>query len=261
MKNRDYFLILKLIFIDSHYFDFIVASKTLDALMASKFAQGEQCLFPTREIAIEFLDTMLAHKFFHRAKKVPVSEAELRRGRKNADKEKSDDDEKKVKKRSTSQAKDEKAGTDDAEASLTEGKADGKPVEKEKKKRKIRLDMHPDQVFVDGPEAYVWIYDPIPMHYWLIGALLVVGAIVVCLFPLWPPAIRKGVYYLSIAAAGFLVFILGLAVLRFVVFCGVWLVTGSRHHFWIFPNLTEDVGFFASFWPLYTVISMCSVNF
>jgi translocation protein SEC62 len=112
--------------------------------------------------------------------------------------------------------------------------------------------MHPQQVFVDGAEVYVWIYDPIPMHYWLFGALLVVGAIVICLFPLWPPSLRKGVYYLSIAAAGFLVFILGLAVLRFIVFCVVWLVTGSKHHFWLFPNLTEDVGFFASFWPLYT---------
>lgn len=46
-------------------------------------------------------------------------------------------------------------------------------------------------------------------------------------------------------------FILGLAVLRFVVFCIVWVLSGSKHHFWLFPNLTEDVGFFASFWPLY----------
>lgn len=226
--------------------------------MSSKYAQGDNCLFPTREIAIDFLDAMLAHKFFHRAKKVPVSEAELRRGKKPAEKEKSDDEKKELKKRSTSAVKDDRTGTDDPENSLTEGKAE-KPAEKEKKKRKIRLDMHPDQVFVDGPEAYVWIYDPIPMHYWLFGAVLVLGAIVVCLFPLWPPSIRKGVYYLSIAAAGFLVFILGLAVLRFLVFCAVWTLTGSKHHFWIFPNLTEDVGFFASFWPLYTVTTRSDI--
>lgn len=166
----------------------LLATKALDALMASKFAQGDNCLFPTREIAIDFLDRMLTHKFFHRARKVPVTEAELRRGKKQADKEKSDDERKDVKKRSVSAAAAAKE-TDDAENSLTDGKAE-KPVEKEKKKRKIRLDMHGDQVFVDGPEAYVWIYDPIPMHYWLFGALLVVGAIVVCLFPLWPPSIR-----------------------------------------------------------------------
>lgn len=236
--------------------------------MASKYAQGEKCLFPTREIAIDFLDTMLTHKFFHRAKKVPVSDAELRRGKKpSCDKS---DDEKccgggggasttSVKKREkstnkSSSTKDDKASADDTETGQATDAAT-KPTDKpvEKKKRKIRLDMHPDQVFVDGAEAYVWIYDPIPMHYWLIGALVVVGAIVVCLFPLWPPIIRKGVYYLSIAAAGFLVFILGLAALRFIVFCIVWVLTGSKHHLWIFPNLTEDVGFFASFWPLYTV--------
>lgn len=231
--------------------------------MASKYAQGEKCLFPTREIAIDFLDTMLVHKFFHRAKKVPVTDAELRRGK---PKDKSDDEKccggatsttpsttvKKREKSTEKSIKDDKASADDTETGLaTDATKTEKPIEK--KKRKIRLDMHPDQVFVDGAEAYVWIYDPIPMHYWLFGALVVVGAIVVCLFPLWPPIIRKGVYYLSIAAAGFLVFILGLAALRFIVFCIVWVLTGSKHHLWIFPNLTEDVGFFASFWPLYTV--------
>lgn len=220
----------------------------MDALLSSKFAEGDNCLFPTRQIAIDFLDIMLAHKFFHRAKKVPVSDAELRRTKKPGDKDKTDD-EKTVKQRQVDKPKDDKASAEDTE----NGGADAASKTVEKKKRKIRLDMHPDQRFVDGAEAYVWIYDPIPMHYWLFGALLVVGAIVVCLFPLWPPAIRKGVYYLSIAAAGFLVFILGLAALRFIVFCIVWVLTGSKHHFWIFPNLTEDVGFFASFWPLYTV--------
>ncbi|XP_031616897.1 translocation protein SEC62 isoform X2 [Contarinia nasturtii] len=237
----------------NHHVEYFTATKALDALMASKFAQGDQCLFPTREIAIDFLDAMLTHKFFHRAKKVPVSEAELRRGKKPIEKDNKSDEEKTVKKRQTvEKSKDDKASADDTETGTNaeSTKLDKAPAEK--KKRKIRLDMHPDQVFVDGGEAYVWIYDPIPMHYWLFGALVVVGAIVVCLFPLWPPMIRKGVYYLSIAAAGFLVFILGLAALRFIVFCIVWVLTGSKHHLWIFPNLTEDVGFFASFWPLYT---------
>lgn len=252
MLNIVFFLVLT-------KFNRITASKTLDALMASKFAQGEQCLFPSREIAIDFLDTMLAHKFFHRAKKVPVSDAELRRGKKLADKDKSDDEKTVKKRQTTDKSKDDKASADDTETGITtDATKTDKPVEK--KKRKIRLDMHPEQVFVDGAEAYVWIYDPIPMHYWLFGALVVVGAIVVCLFPLWPPMIRKGVYYLSIAAAGFLVFILGLAALRFIVFCTVWLLTGSKHHLWIFPNLTEDVGFFASFWPLFTVSLYSCIN-
>ncbi|XP_058816063.1 translocation protein SEC62 [Topomyia yanbarensis] len=224
----------------NHNVEYFSSGRAVDALLASKFAQGDNCLFPHRQAVIDFMDGMLHHKFFHRAKKVAVSEQELRgKIKKPSEKDKE-------------KSKDEKA-TDGGESSHAEGgaKADKAAAEKEKRKRKIRLEMHPEQLFVDGHEAYVWLYDPIPMHYWIFGALLVVGAIVICLFPLWPPLLRKGVYYLSIAAAGFLVFILGLAVLRFVIFCLVWIVTGGKHHFWLLPNLTEDVGFFASFWPLY----------
>lgn len=215
--------------------------------MASKFADGDNCLFPHRQAAIDFLDGMLTHKLFHRAKKVPVSEQELKSKKRDKKDEKEEVKEDKEKKE-----KETKKKETDAESSHAEGKPE-KVVEKqqEKRKRKIRLDMHPEQIFVDGHEAYVWIYDPIPMHYWILGVLVVAGAIVVCLFPLWPPALRKGVYYLSVAAAGFLVFILGLAVIRAITFAAVWMCTGGKHHFWIFPNLTEDVGFFASFQPLY----------
>ncbi|XP_063703357.1 translocation protein SEC62 [Culicoides brevitarsis] len=225
----------------NHNVEYFSSGKALDALMNSKFAQGDNCLFPHRQAAIDFLDGMLAHKVFHRAKKVPVSEHELK-GR-TSKKSKDDGKEKSDKKPEEKQT--------DAESSHAENKSEKQLAEKEKRKRKIRLDMHPDQIFVDGHEAYVWIYDPIPMHYWILGVLVVIGAIVICLFPLWPPSLRKGVYYLSIAAAGFLVFILGLAVLRAIVFAFIWIVTGGKHHFWIFPNLTEDVGFLASFQPLY----------
>ncbi|XP_053662427.1 translocation protein SEC62 [Anopheles marshallii] len=229
----------------NHNVEYFSAIKAIDALLGSKFAQGDNCLFPHRQAVIDFMADMLYHKFFHRARKVPVSEQELR-GKSG----------KKAVEATLAPAKDvggkttkEERATD-AESSHAEGGS--KVVEvAEKRKRKIRLEMHPEQVFIDGHEAYVWLYDPIPMHYWIFGALLVVGAIVICLFPLWPPLLRKGVYYLSIAAAGFLVFILGLVVLRCIIFCLVWVVTGGKHHFWLLPNLTEDVGFFASFWPLY----------
>ncbi|KRT82304.1 hypothetical protein AMK59_4027, partial [Oryctes borbonicus] len=178
--------------------------------------------------------------------KVPVSEQELKLKRK--DKKVSDDERKKDEKKDKDK-KDKEKGTD-AESSVVEGKAEVVP-EKEKRKRKVRLEMHGDQQFVDTLDAYVWIYDPIPFYYWIFGAFLVLGAIGICLFPLWPPSVRLGVYYLSVAAAGFLVFIIFLVVLRLIIFCLVWVATLGRHHIWILPNLTEDVGFFASFWPLY----------
>lgn len=163
---------------------FFLASKALDALMSSKFASGEKCLFPTREIAIEFLDTMLIHKFFHRARKIMINECDLKGKSKKTDKEKE-----KEKDKDGKEIKDKDDKGTDAENSHYEGKLE-KTGEKVKKKRKFRLDMHPEQIFVDGAEVYVWIYDPIPMYYWLIGALLVIGAIVICLFPLWPPTLR-----------------------------------------------------------------------
>jgi hypothetical protein len=73
----------------------------------------------------------------------------------------------------------------------------------------------------------------------------------------WHLRYRKGVYYLSVAAAGFLILIIALAVVRLVVFCAVWALTFGKHHFWLFPNLTEDVGFLASFWPIYQVKHCC----
>ncbi|KAG5676845.1 hypothetical protein PVAND_006652 [Polypedilum vanderplanki] len=215
----------------NHNVEYFTSAKALDALMTSKFAQGDNCLFPTRQIAIDYMDKMLAHKFFHRAKKIPVSEMELRGGR---TKDKSKDQEKKE---------------TDAESSHEKDKSD--KATSEKKKRKIRLEMHPQQIFIDGHEAYVWIYDPIPMTYWIFGALVVIGAIVICLFPLWPPQLRTGVYYLSMTAAGFLVFLLALVVVRFILFCTIWICTGGKHHFWFLLNLTEDVGFIDSFKPLY----------
>ncbi|XP_046811878.1 translocation protein SEC62, partial [Lucilia cuprina] len=238
----------------SHNVEYFTSNKAIDGLMKSKFAEGDGALFTTREQAVDFLDLMLEHKFFHRAKKVPISIDDMR-GVKTSKKEEKKDE---TKDKQTKKEKDERKDTEaEAEASGNNGVSDeaggssATGEKKEKKKRKIRLDMHPEQVFVDGSEAYVWIYDPIPIHYWIYGLILLLGAIGICMFPLWPPMLRKGVYYLSLVAAGFLVFILALTVVRLIIFTIVWAVTGGKLHFWIFPNLTEDVGFFASFWPLY----------
>jgi len=36
-----------------------------------------------------------------------------------------------------------------------------------------------------------------------------------------------------------------------IIFAIVWVLTLGKHHLWIFPNLTEDVGVIESFQPLY----------
>jgi len=218
-------------FMHSHVVNYFLGTKAVDGLMTDspwakeKAKEGSDLIFEYREQVVDYLNNLLRLKMFHRAKKIPVAEKE-----------------KKKKK------KDEKADTE-----TEDEKAKEKDKEKEKKKkRKIRLDMHMDQVFLDTSDAFVWLYDPIPWYYWLGGTGIVLGIIALCLFPLWPTEARKGVYYLSVAAAAFLVFIIVLAIIKYILFAFLFIVSRGKLFFWIFPNLTEDVGFFESFWPIYT---------
>lgn len=226
-------------FAHQHVVSYFSAAKALDALMKDspwsmeRSKEGAELRLEYREQAIDLLGELMRHKMFHRAKKIPVAD-------------------KKKKKEET-----------DGEASLPpspqarqrKGKknevVEDKGEEREKKKRKIRLEMHNDQVFLDGNDAYVWIYDPTPWYYYIAGGAIVLGIIAVCLFPLWPMEARQGVYYLSVAAAGFLVFIIVLAIIKYILFLICFLATAGRFKLWIFPNLTEDVGFLESFQPMY----------
>ncbi|CAI6343191.1 unnamed protein product [Macrosiphum euphorbiae] len=236
-----------------HNVEYFTGSKAVDSLLESKWATSEK-LFTTRQEIETFLDLMLKHQFYHRAKKVPISDQELK-AMKNKKSKKSNDTDKDEKKKTDKKKKDKK--DDESEETSKDDKIDddkikSTEIERKKKSRKIRLEMHMEQSFVDNLDAYVWIYDPIPFYYWVIGTFIVFGGIGICLFPLWPPQVRMGVQYLSIAAAGFLIFIIVLAILRLVLFSLLWILTTGKLHFWLFPNLTEDVGFFASFWPIYT---------
>eukprot|EP00092_Neocalanus_flemingeri_P017568 GFUD01019009.1.p1 GENE.GFUD01019009.1~~GFUD01019009.1.p1 ORF type:complete len:345 (-),score=147.16 GFUD01019009.1:877-1911(-) len=218
-------------FMHSHVVEYFSAVKALDALMndspwsPEKAKEGAELKFDYREQAIDYMADLLRLNMFHRAKKIPVAEKEKKKKKDDTDNE--DEKEKKSK-------ADEKQDKD-----------------KEKKRRKIRLEMHMDQVFLDSNDAYVWLYDPTPWYYYIAGAAIVLGIIAVCLFPLWPMEMRQGVYYLSVAAAGFLVFIIVLAIIKYIVFVIVFLGSAGKLKLWIFPNLTEDVGFFESFWPMY----------
>ena len=218
-------------FMHSHVVEYFLGSKAIDALLndspwsKSKAKAGSEVVFEYREQCIGMLETLMCHNMFHRAKKIPVAEKE--RKKKKGEKE----EEKKPEKQDKKDGKKEK--------------------EKEKKKRRIRLEMHMDQLFLDTNDAYVWLYDPTPWYYWLGGGAIVLGIIAICLFPLWPTEMRQGVYYLSVALAAFLVFIIALAVIKYIVFLILFVVTAGKLRFWIFPNLTEDVGFFESFWPVY----------
>ena len=65
-------------FLHSHVVEYFVGSKAVDALVNdSPWAKGNskedsELVFEYRESAVEFLDEMLKHKMFHRARKIPV---------------------------------------------------------------------------------------------------------------------------------------------------------------------------------------------
>ena len=84
-----------------------------------------------------------------------------------------------------------------------------------------------------------------------IGVLIVVFAGV--LFPLWPPFMRQGVYYLSLLMIGFLGFLMFLGVIRLIIYLVLLLVLGKTG--WLFPSknsrssfLTESIRFVCRCW-------------
>ncbi|KAI3385111.1 hypothetical protein SNEBB_007646, partial [Seison nebaliae] len=213
---------------------YFFANRIVNALWNSPWCANvdeNNCKWKTRENIVEFLNNLMIRGAFHRAQKIYkedlVKEKEVKKKKKNE----------------------------------IDGKIETEKTEvKKDKKRKFKLIMHPDQFFVDDNEIYVWIYEPTTWKSLFIGTGLLFGAILLCLFPLWPPEIRTGVYYLTLCLAVFVAFLFFLIILKLFLFAAIWICTVGGIHFWLLPNLTEDVGFFASFWPLYTVKTMGKVK-
>ncbi|KAM9459759.1 translocation protein SEC62 [Salvelinus alpinus] len=242
-----------------HRVDYFIASKAIDCLLDSKWAKakkGEEAVFTTRDSVVDYCNRLLKKQFFHRALKVMKKkpEKDIKKDKeKEKEKEKAKGDSGKEEEK---KGKKEKKDSKDAEASdAKKEKSDdspGMPKKKKDAKKKFKLEPHEDQLFLDGNEVFVWIYDPVHFKTFAMGLILVIAVIAATLFPLWPAEMRVGVYYLSVAAGCFVASILLLAVARCILFLIIWLVTGGRHHFWFLPNLTADVGFIDSFRPLYT---------
>uniref|UniRef100_A0A3P9PEJ3 Translocation protein SEC62 n=1 Tax=Poecilia reticulata TaxID=8081 RepID=A0A3P9PEJ3_POERE len=236
-----------------HRVDYFIASKAVDCLLDSKWAKakkGEEALFTTRESVVDYCNRLLKKQFFHRALKVMKKKPE-KDAKKEKEKEKVKSDSSKEEEKKGKKEKEKKKESEVAETKK-EKSSPGTPKKKKEVKKKFKLEPHEDQLFLDGNEVYVWIYDPVHFKTFAMGLILVIAVIAATLFPLWPAEMRVGVYYLSVAAGCFVASILLLAVARCILFLIIWLVTGGRHHFWFLPNLTADVGFIDSFRPLYT---------
>jgi translocation protein SEC62 len=90
-------------------------------------------------------------------------------------------------------------------------------------------------------EYYAWFYDGSQWTTYA-GGLLMVGILLAgVMFPLWPPIMRLGVWYLSMGMLGLIGLFFGLAIVR-LIFYVITIVVASPG-IWIFPKLFADVGF------------------
>jgi len=240
-------------FLYSHVVDYFSGKKAVDMLMEeSPWAPPATILktednsmsfmFESREHCVEFLDMLLRYKMFHRAKKVPVTEENKGKRGKKKDSRDSDD----------GYVEEGSGDMNEGNENLPEKQDIVLEEQKQQKKRKIRLDMHLDQIFVDAGDAYVWLYDPIPWYYWIAGGLIVISIIILCLFPLWPRKLRRGTHWMIWLASCFMVVVMCTGVIKYILYWALYLLSGFKLKFYIFPNLTEDTTFLQSFWPIYS---------
>ncbi|PWZ02321.1 translocation protein, partial [Testicularia cyperi] len=127
----------------------------------------------------------------------------------------------------------------------------------------LRVDRGPSTGSKDAPRAvainqqqmfkpdlhYVWLYEGSQLGLKLAGLGMVAVMLAGVMFPLWPPKMRLGVWYLSVGVLGLIGLFFAIAIVRLIF----WLITivVAKPGIWIFPNLFEDVGFVDSFIPLW----------
>lgn len=110
------------------------------------------------------------------------------------------------------------------------------------------LTMAKQQSF--SPDGYyTWFIAPSALSTYIGSGIMVLILLAGVMFPLWPPSLRLGVYYLSLGLLGLIGLFIGIAIVRLIL----WVITSlvMKKGIWWFPNLFEDVGFVDSFIPFW----------
>ena len=102
------------------------------------------------------------------------------------------------------------------------------------------LQIIPEQKF-EPDEYYAWFYEGSQWTTYAGGIAMVFVMLAGVMFPLWPPVMRLGVWYLSIAMLGLIGLFFAIAVFR-LIFYIITIIVASPG-IWIFPSLFADVGF------------------
>ncbi|KAH9973857.1 translocation protein Sec62-domain-containing protein [Lactifluus volemus] len=110
------------------------------------------------------------------------------------------------------------------------------------------VEVNPMQVF-NPDEYYAWFYEGSQWTNYVGGIAMVALTLAGVMFPLWPPILRQGVWYLLMALLGLIGLLLVIAVIRLIFYIITVIVASPG--IWIFPRLFADVGFVDSFIPLW----------
>ena len=102
------------------------------------------------------------------------------------------------------------------------------------------------QTFV-ASDYYAWFYEGSQWTTYLGGVAMVAVMLAGVMFPLWPPIMRLGVWYLSIAVLGLIGLFFALAIVRLIFY--IITVIFASPGIWIFPKLFADVGFVSTLLP------------
>lgn len=106
------------------------------------------------------------------------------------------------------------------------------------------LTLIQEQTFTPD-EYYAWFYEGSQWTTYAGGILMVVLMLAGVMFPLWPPVMRLGVWYLSMGMLGLVGLFFVIAILR-LIFYIITIIVASPG-IWIFPKLFADVGFVSFF--------------
>ncbi|OCH89332.1 translocation protein [Obba rivulosa] len=104
------------------------------------------------------------------------------------------------------------------------------------------------QVFTPD-DYFAWFYEGSQWTTYIGGIAMVAIMLAGVMFPLWPPIMRLGVWYLSVAVLALVGLFFALAIVRLIFYIITVIVASPG--IWIFPKLFADVGFVESFIPLW----------
>jgi translocation protein SEC62 len=105
-------------------------------------------------------------------------------------------------------------------------------------------------------EYYAWFYEGSQWTNYVGGVAMVAIILAGVMFPLWPPILRLGVWYLSLIFLGLIGLLLVISVIRLIFYIITVLVASPG--IWIFPRLFADVGFVRSHTYLVTLWNLTS---